>query len=120
MTMLITDTTTLQTMVNTYIRRRRKIAFDCETTGLNPRLHKFVALQFMQEGREPVIVDMRKLDMKEVGTIIRPLFSGDLLIRGHSLKFDLGFLWAQMGIRARSVFDTYLAEVMLYSADVNI
>lgn len=115
--MLINDLATLRMMVDAYLKRGRRVAFDIETTGLHPRLDTLIALQFMQEGREPVIVDMRKLEAREVGRIIRPLFSGPLLVCGHHLKFDLSFLLCQMGIRATRIFDTYLADVVLHSAD---
>lgn len=96
------------------------LAFDIETTGLNPRVNKLVAIQFMQEKEEPFIIDCRTLDMNKLGDVIAPLFDGNTLILGHNLKFDTGFLLSNFGIRADRIFDCFIAEKVIYSADETI
>src|SRR5579859_707740 len=107
-------------MVEKFNQRKKPFSFDIECTGLNPRKHRFIMLQFMQAGFEPVTFDMRREDAEEIGAIIRPLFTGPLLLLGQNLKFDLGFLWQHMGIRANRLFDTMIAEQLLYSSSLNV
>jgi DNA polymerase-1 len=97
-------------VVRAFLRRSLPVAFDTETTGLNPRARKVSAIQLKQGDRPAVIFDVR--DRPEAVKALRPIFEGCVLI-GHNLKFDLNFL-RQYGIRAKRVFDTQIAEQLIH------
>jgi DNA polymerase I-like protein with 3'-5' exonuclease and polymerase domains len=118
--MVTDDLNELENEIQKYLTTDNLVAFDVETTGLNPRTKKLVLLQFYQLGREPFLFDMRDQARSRVASIILPLFSGDILVCGYNLKFDFLFLLEQLGIRAERNFDCYVAERLLYSADDSI
>lgn len=90
------------------------VYFDIETTGLSRRSNRFVTWAFHVEGRGTVICDLRHATAYGPWkALVRPIFDGSRLVVGHNLKFDLGFMQHQLGIRALRVFDTMLAEQII-------
>lgn len=99
-----------------------RIALDLETTGLNPCQHKVVSISFGVPGRV-VILDLRpyyRLAEEEqtswreaLGHLFRP---GSVIWTGQNLKFDYQFLVAHFGVQLDLVYDTMLAEQVLFGA----
>jgi DNA polymerase-1 len=85
------------------------IYFDTETTGLGWDA-KLVALQIKQGERDAQIFDVRQ-GADPFLLALSPIFE-KLLIVGHNLKFDLGFL-RRHGIKVNRVFDTQIAEQLI-------
>lgn len=107
----------LEQMVSAFLDRDHlPLAFDIETTGLDPRAGKLVMLQFYQEGHTVAVVDMRdprRLPPDAVGPVLAPLFDASLLVLGHNLKFDFGWLMEHLDIFPTRAYDTYLAEQVI-------
>lgn len=108
---LIEDLRCLQAMVDQYRDLPGDVAFDIETTGLDPRKDLFVMLQFQKEGCRPVAVDMRRLYEGDVGDILRSLFDQQTIL-GMNLTFDLGFMH-RIGVRAKRVYDVMIADQII-------
>lgn len=94
-------------------RRSLPLAFDTETTGLNPRLDKLVAMQFKQGETPAVIVDCRRLTMTGMASALSSVLTACNLL-GANLKFDLGFLLARGMRPTQRAFDTQIAEQVIY------
>ena len=116
----------IERLVAAYIARGKPVSFDIETTGLDPRKNRLVMIQVQQASRKSVVIDCRRYeteielgiipedDMYYLGETLVPLFTGQLLIVGHNLKFDLGFIRQRMGIKATRIFDTMIAEQIIH------
>jgi DNA polymerase-1 len=111
---LLKGTVALQGVVRDFLAHPDlPVAFDTETTGLDSREDKLVMLQFGQGGKS-YIFDMRHAtNLLEYGHILRPLFSGDVLILGMNLKFDYGMVLEHLNVRIRRVFDIMLADQVI-------
>ena len=93
------------------------VYFDIETTGLNPRSDAIVSLQLYQWGLPVTIVDMRR--MTHLG-LVRHFF--DVVkhtVIGHNLKFDLGFLYQKFGTVPQRVYDTMIAEQVIFGLGIH-
>lgn len=102
-------------MVSAYhARPDLPLAFDIETTGLDPRAGKLVTLQFAQRGHSVSVIDARRLPPGPLGLALAGLFEGEFLIVGHNLKFDFGWLMEKLGIYPTRCFDTLLAEQVIH------
>lgn len=98
-------------MVEAYLTRPHlPLAFDLETTGLDPRTGKLITAQFHQEGHPVAVVDLR---VEDFAVALAPLFDGRLLIVGHNLKFDIRWLMQHYAIYPTNLFDTLLAEQVI-------
>jgi DNA polymerase I-like protein with 3'-5' exonuclease and polymerase domains len=102
----------LEVMAGVYLQRGMPFFFDTETTGLNPRKDKLICLQFAQEGRTPVILDVRGLDLLLIGNTLKALFGGVVCV-GMNLKFDYSFVLKQLGVRILKPFDVMLADQLI-------
>jgi len=85
-----------------------EIQVDTETTGLNFRVHELKCLQLGNGINEYVIHPYHIHEFKK-------LLETKLLVL-HNAKFDLKFLY-NVGIFPNKVFDTYIAECVLYCGD---
>lgn len=102
-------------MVGAYLLRPHlPLAFDLETTGLDPRRGKLITAQFHQEGHPVAVVDLRDKEGTGFGPVLAPLFDGKLLVVGHNLKFDLTWLMHHYNLYPTNVFDTLIAEQVIY------
>lgn len=88
-----------------YFKNREYIQFDCETTGFDCHLNKLLCFQLGDYENQFVILPEHLPSFKE-------LLLSNILI-GHNIKFDLKFLYKQ-GIFPERVYDTMLAEAVLY------
>ncbi len=96
-------------LVDIYLRYAGPVYLDTETTGLNPRQNRLVAIQLFMEGsRNAAILDARRLDLAMVAQELNRLFAAKVAV-GHNLKFDINFLHAA-GVHVGQVYDTELAE----------
>jgi DNA polymerase I len=114
----ITSHAAMQRAVDHYLARAGlPLAFDIETTGLDPRSGHIISLQFYQEGDAlPTVFDAREqfiYDREYVADLIKPLFAGKLLIVGHNLKFDFLWLMTHYQVYPTRCYDTMLAEQVL-------
>lgn len=106
----------LPAVANRFRQRGTRIYADTETTGLNPRTHKLVMLQLMQEGGVPVIIDCRTFP-DGWASVLKPL--EELVWVGHNFS---GFDWAVLaanGIHIKRVFDTLIAEQLIQSCGLD-
>jgi DNA polymerase-1 len=88
------------------------VAFDCETTQLQPEEGKMRLLQLATHSRPPVVIDCWDLD--ETGwTRLRQFFGEDRKWVAHNAVFDLGWLQAHDIYPAGMVFCTMLASRVL-------
>jgi DNA polymerase I-like protein with 3'-5' exonuclease and polymerase domains len=93
------------------------LGFDLETTGTNPLTSKIVTIAFKPAGKRAAIFDVRQFtpdQLGQLGPVLEPLLDGFLTLVGHNLKFDLEFFLAQVGLAGHKVFDTMLAEQVIY------
>lgn len=85
------------------------VQFDSETTGRNARLCDLLCAQFGNDKADArIVVDCSTVDIR--------LFKGILenkRVVGQNLKFDISFLY-NFGIVPRKVYDTMIAEQILY------
>ena len=103
-------------MVSVYRQAGVEVSFDIETTGLSPHDSKLVMLIFKATGKKATIIDARLWEdadeLATLGTLLEPLFDGTVLLVGHNLKFDLGFMMFRCRIEMRKVrvYDTLITE----------
>lgn len=115
---LARDEYSVRRMVSIY-RGVGEVGFDIETTGLSPYTNKLVMLIFKGVGKKATIIDVREWEdrgeLASLGAMLEPLFDGSVLLVGHNLKFDLGFLMVrcQMQMRNVRVYDTLVTEHVL-------
>ena len=94
-------------------RREMPLAFDIETTGLDPRLGHLVSLQWAQEGFPAVVVDARVFAYRALAEVLQPLLTHGPVVVGHNLKFDLLWVMEKLHLYPTRVYDTLLAEQLL-------
>jgi len=84
------------------------IYFDSETTGLDPFKNKITLVQILRDNT--IIID----NLKDSASIqkLKDLLESSLVI-GHNLKFDLKFIKYHFGIEPTTLFDTYIAEILI-------
>jgi DNA polymerase I-like protein with 3'-5' exonuclease and polymerase domains len=103
----------LSKMAGVYLKNGTPFAFDTETTGLEPRRHQLILLQFYQEGTLPVVIDVRRrTDLHHIGHILQPIFD-DLECIGVNLKFDYKMFKHHCGAEIKHPFDIKLAEQVI-------
>lgn len=96
------------------------MGFDLETTGLNPRRHKIVTVNFGTR-KYPMVLDARAYySLDEQGQAqwkmtIQELVDAVPVFVGLNLKFDWEFLFCQWGIRLHKVADVMVQELVLHS-----
>ena len=93
------------------------VGFDIETTSTDPTRDKIITLAFRPGVRgETVVFDVRHLQPQELrllGSMLEPLFNGTVELVGQNLKFDMEFVWLQMGLAGHRAYDTMLAEQVI-------
>lgn len=93
------------------------VSYDIETTDVDPLTSKIITLAFKPKYGRAVVIDVRHFtpdDLRMLGSMLEPLFDGTVELSGHNLKFDLEFALAQLGIGARRIYDTMLAEQVIF------
>ena len=103
-----------------YVRDLKTVGVDIETTrkfkgkygkseGLDPYLSKIVMLQVGDEHKQ-YIIDIRVIDCRE----LLELLATKILV-GHNIKFEYKHFLVNYGIRLTKVYDTMIAEQILYN-----
>lgn len=85
---------------------------DCETNGLYPLINDILLLQVGTKEHQ-LVIDyhyFKKEELQSVRDVI-----GDSLILGHNIKFDLKFLLQKLGWEFETVYDTMIADKLIYA-----
>jgi DNA polymerase-1 len=120
---IVGDLRTLEKVVSAYAARQKRIYADTETTSLNPRAGKLVAIQMWQGVGLPVIIDWRKFQGDDAN-LAALMLSEDGPLGGyrwvfHNAAFDLSWL-SSVGIYGVSkVYDTQVAEQVIYGVGMD-
>lgn len=99
------------------------IGFDVETTDLDPYKGELRLVQ-LSNGRETKVVDVRafgsgkELKTSEALKPLRDLLSSTKQTKiAHNAKFDTKWVRHHLGCNTENIYDTYLASVLVGSAD---
>lgn len=97
------------------------LCLDLETTGLDPRKDKIISLSYGTV-QDVCVIDLRPAyenaeQFEAYKELLHRLFAGyaGTLWIGHNIKFDMNFLHAQFDIKLEYVYDTMIAERILYA-----
>ena len=92
------------------------IAFDCETTQLQPQMGKMRLLQFAALDRHPVVLDCWDLDDKDWEKIA-DFFATKRFWLAHNAVFDVGWL-QEHGIYPNGNMDEQIEEMKVFGRTV--
>jgi DNA polymerase I-like protein with 3'-5' exonuclease and polymerase domains len=95
-----------------YFESHKEIEFDTETTGFDPHLDTILFSQY-GDSKNQFVVDHSTVSIKEIFPLF---FKEDITWILQNAKFDLKFLYKQ-GIYLEKIYDTYIAESVLYLGD---
>ena len=84
-----------------------RLFFDIETTGLDTFVDQPALIQVLPENGTPMLIQG-----DENIKALKPVLENNLLI-GHNLKFDIKFMKYHCDLNITSVYDTYLAELVI-------
>jgi len=98
------------------IKQKKQVAFDTETTGIDPLTAELVGMSFaLQEGEAcfvPIPANKEEA-VKKAGLFKEILESPDILKIGQNIKFDINVI-KKYGIRTKGpIFDTLVAHYLL-------
>lgn len=91
-----------------FLETLQVVGFDTETQGLQIWGGKLLLAQ-LGNAEHQVVIDCTTVDIKRY----RSYFESDRLFIAHNAKFDIRWLYKE-GITINRVYDTYLAERILY------
>lgn len=92
------------------------VSLDLETTGLDVFTDKILLIGLKVNDQYIIYnYDLLRSDLKEVFKILT-----NRLILGHNLKFDLKFIYHNFDILLTDVYDTFIAEGVLYAGIGNL
>lgn len=86
--------------------------FDLETTGLNPRTDKILVVSLSTRDNN-YVWDYRKFSKSFWDVLFQEL--SEKLVIGHNIKFDMDFVQQHHGILFKNVWDTMVADQILYN-----
>jgi len=95
-----------------YFKGRGGFGFDIETSSLNPRQGKVLALQFGNDAKQ-YVVHAGSFTKEDLGDMFKLLADPEKLKVGHNLKFDSKWIWHHYGARLVNIHDTYITEALL-------
>ena len=87
------------------------LGFDLETDGLNIRKNKVLLIQ-LSDGVTTYILDNRILPKEYIISIFNRYKNCTFI--AHNAKFDIGMLYSNTGYLLENIFDTMIAEAVLY------
>jgi DNA polymerase I-like protein with 3'-5' exonuclease and polymerase domains len=104
-----------------YLKEEKVLSLDIETTrkfggkypgeGLNPHLTEIVMVQIGTEDKQ-FIIDYR---CTKLGKLLDLLVDPDIIIVGQNIKFEYLHFIHNEGIRINNVYDTMIAEQILFN-----
>lgn len=95
----------------TLLKDAKVLGIDTETTGLDPHLLKVRLVQIASENNPTLIIDCFKCNIK----LIQPLLINDSIKIFHNAKYDIQVFLSQGMSVNQSIFDTMLAQQLLYA-----
>lgn len=98
------------------LRNEPVIAFDTETTGLDPHTKKLRLMQIAGP-RGVQVFDCFRLPPDALAPALDLLAAPHPVKISHNAKFDAKFLLKNFGIRLGGIFDTYLASQLISAGD---
>ena len=108
---LIQDIETLEQAIAPFLTTKR-LAFDCETTGIDPHTDRIRLLQIAVPAQPVLVLDLFAFSVDEC-SLLQKLLASPMLKIAHNLKFDWQFL-TQAGFQLSGpFFDTQLAYQVL-------
>lgn len=109
----VTDSNMIETIV-TECRRRRRFAFDCETTGFDPFTARLVSIAVAVESHKAWFVPLDNPQGSEWLALLKPLFEDRSIEKvGQNIKFDILMLRAA-GVEVGGFkYDTMLLHYLL-------
>jgi len=119
---LIDTDEALMTLVST-ISSETIVAFDTETTGLNPHTDTLVGFSFSMDGTSGYYVPLshnylgvgEQISQESAKNAIRTIFKGKVI--GHNLKFDLHFVTRFLGVEQLPIYADSI--IMAWLGDSN-
>ena len=103
----------LEAMVNAIASNNKILAVDCETLGLHARKDKLRLIQ-INDKENTYLVDCfgfgNYQQLKKLGDVLSNKSTKTIF---HNYKFDAQFLLKYLNIRVGTVFDTYIADVLM-------
>jgi DNA polymerase I-like protein with 3'-5' exonuclease and polymerase domains len=96
-----------------FLSDQSEVGFDTETTGFDPRTSDLLSYQ-IGNNKVQFVVDAIQYPIELIEDSLK-----DKLLIIHNAKFDLRFLYHR-GIYPTKIWDTYLAECVLYKGDRSI
>lgn len=120
-------------LIKTYLQDSKVIALDIETSrkypknryredvykpGLDPYMSRIVMIQIGDENSK-FIIDTRKYDSNVIRDSLKDLLENKEILKvGHNLKFEGKFFLQEYQIRLVNVWDTMIADKVLYNGVV--
>jgi DNA polymerase I len=105
------------------LRGREYLGFDVETTHLEPHKGKLRLVQ-LSDGRNTKVIDLKPFreqgDLRQNPALapLRDLIaSGRHTLIAHNAKFDTKWVRHELGVEVGSIYDTYLASVLISAGD---
>jgi DNA polymerase I-like protein with 3'-5' exonuclease and polymerase domains len=92
----------------------KMIGLDIETSGLDPQQEILLLIQLSLDN-ESYVINAGKSDHRMIKYVLELLQERQLPIIGHNIKFDLKFIYMAYGILFTKVYDTMLAENLIYA-----
>ena len=108
---LITEVNDLSSVIEA-LQGEPVIGLDTETTGLDPHTAKLRLLQ-LATPQTAFILDLFRLTPVQIKSVLDLLVAPRPIKIVHNAKFDAKFLLKHCGIRLNSIFDTYLASLLI-------
>jgi len=119
--------------IKTYLQDSKVIGLDIETSrkypknryredvykpGLDPHMSRIVMIQVGDE-KNKFIIDTRKYDSNVIRDSLKSLLEDKTILKvGHNLKFEGKFFLQEYNIRLVNVWDTMIADKVLYNGVV--
>jgi DNA polymerase-1 len=89
-------------------------AIDTETNGLDEHSNLLLLIQIATRNKT-FVINYNKCDQRLLKYCMELLRERNVTLVGHNIKFDLKFLYKNLGVLFTNVFDTQLAEVISYA-----
>lgn len=100
------------------LRAQPAIGLDTETTGLDPYTSRLRLLQ-LATPQASYIIDCFRISPEHLAPVKEVIAAEHPVKVAHNAKFDSKFLMKQFGLRPGSLFDTYLASILISAGNEN-